>query len=93
MVASDGTEGVALFAEHKDEIAIVITDMMMPYMDGKMTIKALTRIKPNLKIIGMSGLMQNGRIFQEVESSNTLFIHKPFTTETLLIVIHQLLIK
>ncbi len=34
LTARDGAEAVAVYAEHKDEIAVVLTDMMMPVMDG-----------------------------------------------------------
>jgi CheY-like chemotaxis protein len=33
LTAADGTEAVALYAQHKDEIRLVLTDLMMPYMD------------------------------------------------------------
>jgi len=35
ITASDGAEGVARFAEYRDAIALVLTDMMMPVMDGQ----------------------------------------------------------
>src|SRR5204863_5336465 len=51
ITASDGTEGVATYAQHHGEIAAVITDMMMPVMDGAATIRALMRIDPQVRII------------------------------------------
>ncbi len=33
--ATDGAEAVALYAQHKGEVAVVLTDMMMPFMDGQ----------------------------------------------------------
>ena len=43
----------------RNEIAVVLTDMMMPVMDGTATIHALTEINPAIKIIAMSGLDAN----------------------------------
>ena len=34
LTASDGTEALALYADKKNEIAVVLTDMVMPFMDG-----------------------------------------------------------
>ena len=39
LLASDGAEAVALYAQHQAEIAVVLTDMMMPVMDGAATIR------------------------------------------------------
>ncbi len=87
--AADGTEGVALYAEKKREIDVVLTDMMMPYMDGPVTIRALQKIDPQVKIIAMSGLAANGKS-PEVAGAR-LFLGKPYTAEKLLKVLHEVL--
>src|SRR6185295_3029803 len=43
LTARDGTEAVGLYADRKNEIALVLTDMMMPFMDGPATIRALRK--------------------------------------------------
>ncbi len=80
LTAADGTEAVALYAQHKDEIKVVLTDMMMPYMDGVATIRALRKMNPNVKIIASSGLTENSRAIEGVK----MFLPKPYTAETLL---------
>jgi CheY-like chemotaxis protein len=60
LTATDGADAVAVYAQHKNEIAVVLTDMMMPVMDGPATIRALMRINPAIKIIAASGLNANG---------------------------------
>src|SRR6185369_692958 len=62
LTASDGTEAIALYAQNKDLIQVVLTDMMMPYLDGAATIRALQKIDPQVRIIASSGLSENGRI-------------------------------
>jgi nitrogen-specific signal transduction histidine kinase len=52
LTASDGTEAVALYAQHKDEVKVVLTDMMMPYMDGPATIRALQKLNPQPQTAG-----------------------------------------
>jgi len=82
LTAADGTEAVALYAEHKNEIAVVLTDMSMPLMDGEATIRALTRINPAIKIIAASGLTTNGEVTKK--SAVKHFLAKPYSAETLL---------
>jgi CheY-like chemotaxis protein len=53
ITASDGKQGVALFSERLPDL--VITDLIMPDMDGVETIVALRKIAPETKIIAMSG--------------------------------------
>ncbi len=43
LTASDGTEALALYADKKNEIAVVLTDMVMPFMDGPATIRVLRK--------------------------------------------------
>jgi PAS domain S-box-containing protein len=84
MTASDGAEGVALFAENKKEIKAVITDIMMPVMDGAAAIIALRKINPDVKIIAASGLGSKGQVKPPPRSSIQAFLSKPYTAEKLL---------
>ena len=88
LTAADGTEAVALYAQHKDEIAVVLTDLMMPYMDGPVTIRALRRIDPKVRIIASSGLAENSRAIEGVK----LFLPKPYTAERLLNALAEVLL-
>jgi two-component system cell cycle sensor histidine kinase/response regulator CckA len=85
VLAGDGAEGVAMFARHMDEVQVVLTDMMMPVMDGAATIRALIRLKPTAKIIAASGLATKG---QEAEAASSggvkKFLPKPYTAGTIL---------
>jgi len=56
ITANDGAEAVALYAQQVSEIALVLTDMMMPVMDGAATIQVLLRINPAVRIIAASGI-------------------------------------
>jgi CheY-like chemotaxis protein len=91
VVASDGTEAVALYAEHKEEIAIVLTDMMMPFMDGPATIRALQRLNPKVKIIAASGLAASDKAAQAQGVGVKTFLPKPYTAEKLLKTLAELL--
>ena len=82
LTASDGSEAVAMFAEHKGKIDLVVTDMMMPVLDGVATIRELRRMDPNVRIIAASGLSENEVMTRGFHDAT--FLLKPFSTETLL---------
>ena len=84
MTASDGAEGVAIFAENKRRIKVVITDIMMPVMNGTAAILALKKINPDVKIIAASGLATKGQIPTPLDSNVQAFVTKPYTAEKLL---------
>lgn len=91
LVASDGTEAVALYAENKDEIQVVLTDMMMPFMDGPATIRALKRLNPQIKIIAASGLAAGDKATEAASLGVKTFLPKPYTAEKLLRTLAELL--
>jgi PAS domain S-box-containing protein len=84
LTASDGTEAVALYAENRDKIKVVVTDMMMPFMDGPATIRALQKLNPAIKIIAASGLAANEKAAEAASAGVKTFLPKPYTAEKLL---------
>jgi len=89
LLASDGAEAVAIYAARAKEIAAVLTDMMMPVMDGPATIQVLLRINPKARIIGASGLDRH--VAQLTALGVKDFLAKPYTAETLLRTLRKLL--
>ncbi len=84
LLAADGTEAVALFAARMQEVAAVLTDMMMPVMDGPMTIMVLKRMQPQVRILAASGLGANGMVDRATSSGVRHFLPKPYTAEVML---------
>lgn len=84
LTASDGTEAVALYAEHRNEVAVVLTDMLMPFMDGPATIRALQKMNPEVKIIAASGLTAGHKAGETSLEGVKIFLGKPYTAERLL---------
>jgi len=84
IVACDGAEALAIYSERKAEIAVVLTDMMMPVMDGPALIQVLHRLTPKLPIIAASGLSANGQIVYSDIPNVKNFLSKPYTAESLL---------
>jgi PAS domain S-box-containing protein len=93
MTASDGTEALAIYADHKNEIEVVLTDMVMPFMDGSATIRALQRMNPAVRIIAASGLGTGQRAGEGALEGVSVFLNKPYTAERLLKTLAQVLRK
>jgi signal transduction histidine kinase/ActR/RegA family two-component response regulator len=91
LTALNGANALAVYLENKEDIAVVLTDMMMPVMDGTATIHALLRIDPAIKIIAASGLKANGGVAKVADPRVKHFLAKPYTAETLLNVLHRIL--
>jgi CheY-like chemotaxis protein len=89
--ATDGAEAVATYAQHQEEIAVVLTDMMMPVLDGSALIYALKRINPTVKIIAASGLNAEGNVSKAEDAGVKHFLTKPYTAGTLLKTLRELL--
>src|SRR5207249_249174 len=62
MTATDGAEAVTLYRQRKDEVDVVVTDLMMPIMDGPTLIRALRQLAPHAKVIAVSGLGSEAQI-------------------------------
>lgn len=85
ITAKDGREAIARYTELQSEIKVVMTDMLMPGMDGPAIIRVLREINQEVPIIAMSGLAAGdpdvaGDIGNNVRAS----IAKPFSAGTLL---------
>lgn len=91
LTASDGTEALALYADKKNDIAVVLTDMVMPFMDGPATIRALQRMNPKVRIIAASGLGVGQHAGEGALEGVSVFLNKPYTAEKLLKTLAQVL--
>jgi PAS domain S-box-containing protein len=91
LTAADGTEALGLYAQHREEVAGVLTDMMMPFMDGPATIRALQKMNPQVRIIAASGLAGQDKAAEASAAGVQMFLPKPYTAEKLLKALAQLL--
>ena len=91
ITASDGAEAVPRITTSKEEIALVLTDMIMPYMDGPKTIQAIRKIRPAVKIVASSGLTDEVNMMIDKDLRVNAFLVKPYTAEKLLETVHSVL--
>ena len=90
LTASNGMEAIASYELNREEVKLVLMDMMMPVMDGLTGIQELRKINPKLKIIAASGLTERDKLTKAAGTMNA-FLIKPYTIEKLLRTIHEVL--
>jgi len=91
ITAKNGSEALTLYSEFKKDIAVVVTDMMMPNLNGEGMIRELFKINPLVKIIAMSGLIDEIHIASQETNTRILYLNKPFSAGTLLVMLRRLL--
>ncbi len=91
LTAHDGVDALVVYLEHKEEIAVVLTDISMPVMDGTALTRALLKINPTVKIIATSGLNPPGSVTETTEGGGERFLMKPYSAKKLLKAIRAIL--
>ncbi len=84
LLACDGAEAVSLYAGQHDAIAVVVTDMSMPIMDGPEMIRRLRTMDPRVRIVGSSGLMSTADATSLAGAGVVHFLPKPYTAAAIL---------
>ena len=95
--ADRGLEALRIFSEQKDRIDLVLTDFRMPEMNGLELTRQLTRHRPDIKVLFMSGYPSTDNVNftlpegQELVEPREDFLQKPFTPERLTRKVHETL--
>jgi PAS domain S-box-containing protein len=90
IVAEDGAQAIGVYSRRSADIALVLTDMQMPIIDGHALIAALTRIDPSLPIIAATGDTASQHLARIAKSGATV-LRKPYTADHLLNTIAEVL--
>jgi two-component system cell cycle sensor histidine kinase/response regulator CckA len=83
VLAGTGFKAIEIYRKQKDDIALVILDMIMPGIDGRETCKRLKQINPSLKILISSGFSDETKKDNEFRSWIQGFIQKPYNINEL----------
>ncbi len=84
LTAPNGQDGLEIYANHRNDISMVVLDLMMPGMSGEEVYEKLKELDPNIKVILSSGYSKVEAMRQFVAKGLADFIQKPYDIETLL---------
>ncbi len=87
--ASGGRQALQISEEHKGPIHLLLTDLLMPEMNGLQLVTKLVALRPQIRVLYMS----DSRVIQDAFAGETqlAFIEKPFASEALMNRINQVL--
>ncbi|HAM70670.1 MAG TPA: hybrid sensor histidine kinase/response regulator [Verrucomicrobiales bacterium] len=93
LTAAEGNEALSVMGQHRGQIHLAITDMMMPVLDGSATMRGLRKIDPQIRLIATSG-MPVGERFQPLGTAERIpFLLKPYSALRLLEAAHDALVS
>ncbi|MEH2309266.1 hybrid sensor histidine kinase/response regulator [Nostoc sp.] len=91
LIANDGIEAIAVYAQNRDKISAVLMDIMLPSLDGLTAIRTLQKINPKVRIIASSGLMSENKLSSIAAVGVNTFLVKPYTVNELLVSLQKVL--
>jgi two-component system, cell cycle sensor histidine kinase and response regulator CckA len=83
LTAKDGDEAIELCAGYADDIHLLLTDVVMPRMSGRVLAERLVGARPTLQVLYMSGYTDEAIAHHGALDVGTLFVGKPFTVANL----------
>ena len=84
LTAGDGRDALRLAERHEGSIDLVVTDVVMPEMGGGELVRRLTAIRPDIRVLYISGYTDDEVVRRGVQGTGTSFLHKPFTADGLM---------
>ena len=84
ITAADGAQAIGLFSPRHSEIAAVVTDMVMPVMDGPTLVAALQSIDPSVRVVATTGGGSPAYQRKLAKAGVRQILHKPYTADDLL---------
>jgi len=84
IMASNPTEAAQAFERHEGPIHLLLTDVVMPTMSGRQLAEHLALLRPELKVLYMSGYTDNAIVPHGILEEGVQFLQKPFTPDSLI---------
>ncbi len=93
LTADNPEQAIELAREYQNRIDLLITDVVMPQMNGRELVRRLCEINPELKCLYMSGYTANVIAHHGVLDQGIHFLHKPFSIHEIAGKIHEAMAK
>ena len=91
LTARDGQEAIEIYRQKRDEISLVILDLIMPVMDGKQCLDEILKVNPQAKVLIASGYSPDGATKDILASGAKGFVNKPYDIDQILRSVRQAL--
>jgi PAS domain S-box-containing protein len=89
--ARQGTEALRISSDHEGPIHLMLTDVVMPQMSGRELAQRLAPLRPDMRVLYMSGYTDDAIVRHGVLDAGIAFISKPFTPDALAAKVRQVL--
>ncbi len=91
VLASDGREAIEIFRAQPERFAFVLLDLTMPHLDGEQTFTELRRLRPDVRVVLMSGFNAQEALMRFPGKGLANFLQKPFTIAALRAVLEDVM--
>ena len=91
LVAANGAAALQLVEQKPERIDLLLTDVIMPGLNGRALAERLEILQPSLKVLYMSGYTDDAIVNHGVLESGTQLLHKPFSEESLIRKVREVL--
>jgi two-component system cell cycle sensor histidine kinase/response regulator CckA len=91
LTASGPEEGLAICKENHHDIRLLVTDVVMPRMNGRQLAEQILQVSPNVKVLYISGYTSNAIVHYGVLDPGLWFLPKPFTLSSLMAKVREVL--
>jgi PAS domain S-box-containing protein len=89
--AANGDEALSIYKEHKAQLDLIITDVVMPRMSGPELAQTLETLSPGIKVLYLSGYTDDAIVRHGLLDQKMAFLQKPFTPDALLRKVREVL--
>ena len=91
LTAIDGKDALRFCENYNDKIDLMLTDVIMPHMSGKMLAEQLAPQRPGMRVLYMSGYTDDAIVHHGALEEGIAFLPKPFTPDALAFKVREII--